>query len=338
MLTSDLFRRVLIQPVEDGADELLIVSGYASPLMVMWHMSELLELGYDIPISLIVGMTPASRGVNKIQHKDFQKLTKGSKGVAVDGTKYRGPFACNYLVKGNPCHAKVYIWLKNGKPVMAMTGSANYTQNGFGENQVEAMTATDPEIAKKLYDQLLPSSSACTDNKINQKITIAEPSINQTITTAERNQYRDFDDSQRARLPLLTAHNHVVHSKAGLNWGQRGARDRNQAYIPIHKRIRDRDFFPPRAEQFTVLTDDGESFIMAVAQDDGKALHSTESNALLGLYFRNRMGLQSGEKITKDHLRQYGRMTVDFYRIEPGTYLMDFSPHPRWSEPEHLWT
>ena len=342
MLTSDLFRHVLIQPAEDGADELLIVSGYASPLMAVWHMSKLLELGHDIPISLIVGMTPAGQGINKAQHKDFQKLAKGTKGVTVDGATYSGPFTCYYLVKGNPCHAKVYIWLKDGKPVVAMTGSANYTQNGFGENQfgenqVEAITTTDPEIAKKLYDQLLPNSFACTNNKINQMIAIAEPGVNQTITIAGHNQYRDFDDSQRARLLLLTQRDFVVHSTAGLNWGQRGTRDRNQAYIPIEKRIRNRNFFPPRAEQFTVLTDDGESFIMAVAQDDGKALHSTESNALLGLYFRNRMGLQSGEKIIKDHLRQYGRMTVDFYRIEPGTYLMDFSPHPDWSEPRYLW-
>ena len=337
MLTNDLFKRVLIQPVENGANELLVVSGYASPLMAMWHMSELLELGHDVPINLIVGMTPAGQGINKIQHKDFQKLERGVKGITVNGKKYNGPFKCRYLVTGSPCHAKVYIWLKDGKLVMAMTGSANYTQNGFGENQIEAITATDPEIAKKLYDQLLPNSLACTNSKINQKITIAEPSINQAVITTERSKYRDFDDSQRARQSLLKARDNDIHSKAGLNWGQRGTRDRNQAYIPIHKRIRDRDFFPPRAEQFTVLTDDGESFIMAVAQDGGKALHSTESNALLGLYFRNRMGLQSGEKITKEHLRKYGRMTVDFYCIEPGTYLMDFSPNPDWSEPEYLW-
>ena len=338
MLTSDLFRHVLIRPIEDGADELLVVSGYASPLMAMWHMSELLELGYDIPISLIVGMTPAGQGINKVQHKDFQKLTRGAKTIAVDGKEYGGPFTCNYLATGNPCHAKVYIWLKDSKPVVAMTGSANYTQNGFGENQIEAVTATDPELAKELYDQLLPNSLACTDSAINQRVTIAEPGISQKKIITKSSEYRNFDDTQRARLPLLKARDNEVHTKSGLNWGQRGTRDRNQAYIPIPKRIRDRGFFPPRAEQFTVHTDDGESFIMVVAQDEGKGLHSTESNALLGLYFRRRIGLQSGEFVTKDHLRKYGRMTVDFYCIEQGTYLMDFSPSPSWSEPEHLWT
>ena len=337
MLTESILKRVLIQPAEDGADELLVVSGYASPLMVMWHMSELLELGYNVPISLIVGMTPAGQGVNKAQHKGFQDLVNGVKSVTVDGKGYSGPFACNYLATGNPCHAKVYTWLKDGEPVAAMVGSANYTQNGFGENQMEAMTNTDPKIAKELYDLLLPNSLPCTDSAIGRKIVIAESGINQKRVIKKSSDYRSFDDSQRARLPLLKARDSQVHAKSGLNWGQRTTRNRNQAYIPIPKRIRDRGFFPPRKEKFTVLTDDGESFIMVVAQDEGKGLHSTESNALLGLYFRRRMGLQSGEFVTKDHLRKYGRVTVDFYCIEPGTYLMDFSPNPSWSEPKHLW-
>ena len=338
MLTGNLLQRVLIQPAEDGADELLIVTGYASPLMATWHMSELLELGYDIPISLIVGMTPTGQGINKAQHKGLQDLVGGVKSVTVSGRKYSGPFTCNYLATGNPCHAKVYIWLKNGEPVAAMAGSANYTQNGFGENQIEAVTAADPEIAKQLYDQLLPNSLACTNKAIDQKISIAEAGVSQRKTIKKSSEYRGFDDSQRARLPLLKARDNEVHAKSGLNWGHRATRDRNQAYIPIPKRIRDRGFFPPRAKQFTVHTDDGESFIMVVAQDEGKGLHSTESNALLGLYFRRRIGLQSGEFVTKDHLRAYGRMTVDFYCIEPGTYRMDFSPNPDWSEPESLWT
>ena len=336
MLTRDLFKHVLIRPVENGANELLVISGYASPSMAMRHMSELRKQGHDIPISLIVGMTAGGReGINKIQHKAFQKLATG---VTVEGEKYSGPFACNYLVSGHPCHAKVYIWMKDSKPLIALTGSANYTQNGFGGKQIEAVTKVDPATAKALYDELLSSSLACTDSGIDQKINIIEPSINEVTTTGGLNEDFDFGDDPKARLLLVQEHNHKVHDRAGLNWGQRPNRDRNEAYIPISKRIRDRNFFPPLAEQFTVLTDDGESFIMAVAQAQGKALHSIESNALLGLYFRNRMGLQSGEKVTDDHLREYGRLGVDFYRIEPGTYLMDFSPKPDLSEVEHLWT
>lgn len=335
MLISDLFRRVLIQPIENGANELLVVSGYASPSMAMRHMSELRRQGHDIPISLIIGMTAGGReGINKIQHKAFQKLAKG---VTIDGEKYNGPFACSYLVSGDPCHAKVYIWMKDSKPIAAMTGSANYTQNGFGDNQIEAITTTDPSLAKELYDQLLPNSLACTDSEIDQKINITELNINQAATAGEPSEDFDLGYDPKARLPLVKARDHKIHDKAGLNWGQRPNRDPDEAYIPIPKRISKRNFFPPLAEQFTVLTDDGESFIMAVAQAQGKALHSIESNALLGLYFRNRMGLQSGQKVTDAHLREYGRQSVDFYRIEPGTYLMDFSPNPDFSEVEYLW-
>ena len=337
MLTSDLFKQVLIQPIENGADELLVVSGYASPAMAMHHMVELQKGKHDIPIGLIVGMTAGGReGINKIQHKAFQKLTTG---VTVKGKEYNGPFTCNYLVSGDPCHAKIYIWMRDGTPIMALTGSANYTQNGFGGNQIETVTATDPMIAKALYDRLLANCLVCTDNEIDQKIRIAEASIEQVSAATEPSEDLDFEEDQHIILPLLQRHNNKVHDRAGLNWGQRPGRDRNQAYIPIPKRIRDRypDFFPPLAEQFTVLTDDGESFIMAVSQQQEKALETTESNALLGRYFRNRMGLKSGEKVTEDHLREYGRMAVDFYRIEPGTYLMDFSPNPELAEAEYLW-
>ena len=38
------------------------------------------------------------------------------------------------------------------------------------------------------------------------------------------------------------------------------------------------------------------------AQDGGKGLHTHKDNSILGKYFRERLGLPSGEFITRKHL------------------------------------
>lgn len=53
-------------------------------------------------------------------------------------------------------------------------------------------------------------------------------------------------------------------------------------------------------------------------------------NSELGRYFRKRIGVPSGTFVTRQHLLDYGRHDVGFYRIDPETYQMDFQPniHP----------
>ena len=131
---------------------------------------------------------------------------------------------------------------------------------------------------------------------------------------------------ESVKLPLLTRAGET-HEKAGLNWGQRPGRNPNQAYIPIPVNHQKSGFFPNRAEQFTVLTDDGESFILVRAQDDGKALHSSLDNSQLGAYIRRRIGIGSGEYVTRAHLEKYGRTDITFIKVDEETYYLDFSPN-----------
>ena len=49
------------------------------------------------------------------------------------------------------------------------------------------------------------------------------------------------------------------------------------------------------------------------------------SNALLGEYFRNRLGLANGAYVTAADLRSYGRTDVTFIKIDEEHYYMDFS-------------
>ncbi len=112
---------------------------------------------------------------------------------------------------------------------------------------------------------------------------------------------------------------------SGLNWGQREGREPNQAYLSLRSSVYQTDFFPARTIHFTVYTDDNKVLICTRAQDNGKAIHTPHNNSLIGEYFRNRLGLTSGEYVTKDDLFAYGRTDVDFYKIDDETYFMDFS-------------
>jgi hypothetical protein len=88
------------------------------------------------------------------------------------------------------------------------------------------------------------------------------------------------------------------------------------------------NFFPDYTWHFVVLTDDEIPFICSREELNGKGIYSTLKQSSFGEYFRNRLGLPNGSFITKDHLLEYGRTDVDFYKIDDETYSMDFSLSP----------
>ena len=311
MITDELFRKVLMEPVcSSGANKLLAVSGYATASMADKHLKILSDLGSKAEINLIVGM-PRKDGIEKVQHNAFQKLSEqGSYGNTV---------SCDYIVRGNPVHAKTYLWLKDEMPIVAFSGSANYTNTGFGKTQIEAMSEVDPVKAHDLYKVCLRNSESCDAIDIETMIAVTE-------TRSFNDSPQIEPDGEFVTLSLLLR-NGETPERSGLNWGQRDGRNRNQAYIPVPVSVQRTDFFPERGEQFTVLTDDGDSFIFVRVQENGKALHTTEDNSQLGEYIRSRIGVKSGEYVTRQHLSQYGRTDVTFTKIEEETYLMDFRPN-----------
>ena len=78
-------------------------------------------------------------------------------------------------------------------------------------------------------------------------------------------------------------------------------------------------------EVFTIRTDDGERWDCARRQANGKAIHTVSSNAILGSYFRRRLGLETGELVVLAHLLRYGRTSIDVYRVGLADYYLDFA-------------
>ena len=66
---------------------------------------------------------------------------------------------------------------------------------------------------------------------------------------------------------------------------------------------------------------------MRVAQGDGKALETPQSNAILGAWIRNILKLESGVFITKEMLEEYGKTFVTFKKYNlhgEDIYTLDF--------------
>lgn len=280
------------------------------------------DLKTDFAIRIIVGMCPQD-GIQKSQHLGFRKLSSGEFGA---------DFKCGYITDYPPVHSKVYAWLKDGEPVQGFVGSTNYTQNAFSRSMREVLTEKDPISCFEYYQSLIGATIDCLSNDVSYLLDRFEQRRRRpTVVVGTEQEVAVVTETglDKVTLTLLDKRTGEVPARSGLNWGQRPeqGREPNQAYLNITSDIGRSGFFPDRFEQFMVLTDDNKELICVRAQDNGKAIHTTLNNSLMGEYFRYRLGVSNGAFITKSHLLRYGRTDVDFQKIDDETYLMDFSVH-----------
>lgn len=199
---------------------------------------------------------------------------------------------------------------------------------------MEAMEGGNPKECRAYYDSLTPKSIYCTHDDVAESVRIVNDleyaRRRAGVKAGAKAKTEEESAGPYAGLPAvnitLLDRNGELPGISGLNWGQREGREPNQAYIRIPSMIGRLGFFPERAAHFTVLTDDGKVLICTRAQDQGKAIETPHGNSQLGEYFRNRLGLANGSKISKKDLLSYGRTDVKFVKIDDETYAMDFSP------------
>ena len=304
MIVSPLEQPILISPLRDGADELRVLTGYCGAGMVDRHLDQADRVSDGVlKVDLVYGMA-GNDGVPKERHQRFREQVL---------SEYPGRFACSYVVSSPHVHAKLYVWLADGVPMSAFAGSANYTLSAFGANRVELMTPCDPFAALDLIQLHKDRSIECQSIDVESNVVIYEG--------AEA----EYAGLPTVRLPFLDERTGETPMRSGINWGQRLTRDKNQAYLRALVSHVPKGFFPPRGQQFTVRFDDGFEFVAAVAQANDKALHSVESNAIIGQYIRRRMNLKDGEMVTAKHFEIYGRDDIAVFKIDDETYYMDFS-------------
>ena len=321
MVLKDIAKTVLFEPLSHDVNELYIVSGYATPTMLSWYIKNLYhKTQTPIRIHLLVGMVPFD-GISVSVHEGFIQLVRGEQPQEI------AKLECSYIYDAPAVHSNVFIWAKDGSPVLAFSGSANFVQSSFvGRHRQEVMNECDPQEALKYYQSLIDRSIYVHHAEVEEYVVIhpTHAVLDLENTLIEGFDLMAQDGYQTVTLSLITRTGEPG-KRSGLNWGQRPGRNANEAYISLPSKIAKGGFFPLEKRHFTAITDDRHQLILRIEQQNDKAITTPARNSDLGEYFRNRLGLANGAYVTRADLDRYGRTDVVFLKLDEETYYMDFS-------------
>lgn len=293
------------------ANKLCVLSEHASPNMASWLLKTYEERKLcGISLELIIGDT-LNCGIDTNTHEAFKEL---------QGNRYSakwGKFSCSYLYDPPDFSGTNFIWLKDDMPLKAFISSYDFTQQSLLRESNHKLTETSAHSAYNNYEKVTNRTIFCNHAEVEDYIIIHNP--NRSI-----NLQSSLSENQYVTLSFITRTGDTG-AKSGLNWGQRKNRNRNEAYIPLPSYIAKNGFFPLNKQHFLVITDDHHLLQLRVEQQNDKAITTPASNALLGEYFRNRLGLANGAYVTVADLMSYGRTDVTFIKIDEEHYYMDFS-------------
>lgn len=326
MYINDLKGIIFNRHLSNGADELLIVTGYISSI----PFKELKDL--PINCKVIYGMYGTER-ISEQLHAVLKDIQSSAENLEL------------FYSKGD-VHAKCYIWKKEGKVVDAIVGSANFSQKGLATNMREVVVTTDESDYEGLNDyfnDILNNSLSCDSDEVR-------------IKTEQEEKFIAAEQLIKCNLSFLDRTLEVPKS-SGLNWGANSTQVGGTAHTCIgDAEIRIRkpnaiDFptlFPPKLgisrnrnqsgrlhrqnDEVELIWDDGRTMKGSFEQNmeiDGmlypKAICSSDTKAELGLYLRDRLKVTPTEIITKETLEAYGRTDVTISLQGEGVYYMDFS-------------
>lgn len=339
MYTENFEERILFTPArKDGkaCNHLKIITAFTDVERISSHLIKLFdgrnrEYVANIKVDIILGMTKGA-GLTEKKHNKICSLIKRLNSVCG-----MPKVACRYIVAGKQVHSKVYVWCKGNKAVEAYNGSANYTMNAFYIRR-ECMDLCDAKEANHYFRGLLVDTVDCFDVQIKEKISFSnkknvEDDIADTnLENLSWEQYTNIQPIDSIEVSLLMADGSETGYGSGVNWGIRRngyKRNRNQAYIPYNTADQKEGFFPKINEDgtypvFKVVTKDCDAFYMRQAQANGKALETPESNAIIGEWIRQKIGVPDGVYITKQMLEEAGGTKVVFKKYKDGIYTLEY--------------
>lgn len=311
---GELYEPLFGRHLNEGLSHLVAVTGYASGAFVR----QLLMENPNLRIEMVIGMAGIS-GITESDHRLYRQIAQ----LTPDR------FECYYYPRPQGAHAKAYVWLRDRETVHGYVGSPNLSWSGLLE-YLEVAAEVNPHTVLAIFNQLKKRAVEATSPDVLDHIRIIPPrrQFAPAIAATHGAVQVPVPEALPGVVLSLLTRSGKVHERAGLNWGQREGRNRDQAYIPVPAIVHREHpgFFPPRERRFLVETDDGVTLVCVIAQDNDKAIETPDNNSLLGGYFRRRMGLQSGAKIALQDLEAYGRTDVEFTKIDQDLFLMNFSP------------
>ena len=236
------------------------------------------------------------------------------------------------------CHSKCYLWLDGEEIIKGVVGSANFSSNGLENDYRESLVEVDQRqlrIIKGYIDIIQRSSVECTEVVLGEPEQETEPEPEQV-------------QGKVCEMVLYDPSTGEVQPSTGLNWGlsERGHVRLNDASITIrtdHIR-RYPNLFPPldpvpdprRRNLLQVIEFIWDDETVMKGRLEGsqpvngkkypKQITSFPNKDILGRYIRERIGVPSGQRVTRQDLRNYGRDTITLSLLEEGVYYVDFSP------------
>lgn len=246
------------------------------------------------------------------------------------------------------CHSKCYLWLKEEKPLRGLIGSANFSENGLCSDYRETLFEVDQNQLyplKGYIELIFGSAKLCSAYKLEE------------IQKRERERIEPTDLT-KCEMVLYDPETGQTQDSAGLNWGMHTGKVHtrlNDAYIAIRtEHIRKfPKLFPPKQPKIEGRKRQNE--IIEIIWDDGyrmkgllegsqpvdditypKQIASYPHKDELGIYLRKRIGVQVGQKISREDLVKYGRDTISVLLLEEGVYQFDFSVSPSDQTPSVL--
>lgn len=323
-------------------DELYIISGYIGPNPV----KQLQTL--SIKSKLVYGMY-GEQGISETLHNTLVDIQSKSSNVDI-------------FYSTIPIHSKCYIWRNKGKVSSALIGSANFSTNGLTTPYKEVLAETTVDTFGPLnnYIEYIEQNTISCKNKIvsnNQKTMtqLNDETVSELIQDIEKlSLWSDI-----CQTPLYILNNGIkeVPKNSGLNWGMaklNGAHvNIDDAYIKISSDMiyKYPKLFPAKQiiptknvvrkghrhnDCIEIIWDDGTNMIgllegsipkniNGISMLFPKQISTSPNKAMLGRYIRKRIGIDSGTMITMEHLRNYGRDTIDISLLGEGIYYFDFS-------------
>lgn len=303
-----------------NVDQLVIVSGYIGPNPI----KKLRKIPLDC--SVIYGMYGERNCVNSALHTQVVDYQSSYDNI-------------NIYYSKSAIHAKAYIWLLDQKPVTALIGSANFSTKGLNTPWREILAEASKDISQKLNEyknKIIEDSLLCISDDV-------------VICTGKTRETKDETfDPNICTMTLLDPSTNETHGGHGLNWGHSEGSHVNidDANIPIRSNHVNNypHFFPQKQsapsedseggrpqrhnDPIEIIWDDNtlmRGLLEGNRKNFPKQISSFPQKNIIGIYFRERLGLNRGEFITKRHLESYGRTDISVSLVEEGIYYFDFS-------------
>ena len=345
LITKELEYPILYEPALINGmkcNDLKIITGFTDCSRIITHLVALKDGTQKsnkiyvnrIKVHIILGMTKGQSLTLKKHKKICETIARINKTIGMP------KIDCRYIVTGQEVHSKVYIWSKNNVPQCSFCGSANYTINAFQKRR-ECMNPCDPMESLSYYNELKKDSIDCFAPDVEGKVHFSSVATDTSEIDANNLENLSYDD-YIGKTPIDSISVSLLQSKgevgfgSGINWGIRRnetKRNRDQAYIPYNKNDKKEGFFPGRlhpedknCQLFKVITRENGAFYMRLAQSGNKGIHSADSNAIIGMWLRQKLGVPSGTFITKEMLESYGSTRVTFKKYEDDIYVLEFEP------------